>query len=252
MQQEITVDIGTELFLNHPFEDDFFIMEYSEQYAMMADRGDMTLLKDISEGNVKAFEELMHRYLDLVSRTSFRVLCDRIDSEFVTEKVFIVLWHDVLDYDDSLTVAEWLLRLTAHYCRVRITRRHILRIFGVQNDLFVNVSPRVEDHDDYVAKQAWGLHCRITSHMTPLQSAVYAMCVLDGLSVESVSRITRKSHLRIESALARANEIVMSELRSYGRDKSYCRYNAFLRKVADSLTDYDRLVHEIFQQIGIK
>lgn len=227
-------------------------MEYSEQYAMMADRGDMTLMRDVSDGNAEAFKELMNRYLDMVSRTSFRILCDRTDSEFVTEKVFVTLWNDVLEYDDSLTVGEWLLRLTYRECRVRLTRRHILHIFGVQNDVFVNVSPRVEDHDDYVTKQAWALHCRTTAHMSPLQCAVYAMCVLDGMSVESVSKITARSHLRVETALRISKEIVLSELQSYGRGSSYCRYNVFLRKVADSLTDYDRLAHGILLQTGIK
>ena len=93
-------------------------MEYSEQYAMMADRGDMTLMRDVSDGNAESFKELMNRYLDMVSRTSFRILCDRTDSEFVTEKVFVTLWNDVLEYDDSLTVGEWLLRLTYRECRI--------------------------------------------------------------------------------------------------------------------------------------
>lgn len=227
-------------------------MEYSEQYAMMADRGDIILLRDISEGNADAFKELLNRYLDLVSRTSFRILCDRYDSEYVTEKVFVTIWHDVLEYDDSFTVGEWLLRLTYRECRVRMTRRHILQIFGVQNDVFVNVSPRVEDHDDYVTKQAWTLHCRTTSHMSPLQCAVYAMCVLDGMSVDTVSKITGRTHLRVEAALRISKEIVLSELQSYGRGESYCRYNVFLRKVADSLADYDRLVRGILLQVGIK
>ena len=78
------------------------------------------------------------------------------------------------------------------------------------------------------------------------------MCVLDGMSVDSVSRITGKSHYRVEAALRMSREIVLSELRSYGRGGSYCRYNVFLRKVADSLTDYDRLVHGILIQAGIK
>ena len=78
------------------------------------------------------------------------------------------------------------------------------------------------------------------------------MCILDGLSVDTVSKITGKSHLRVETALDVAKDIVMAELRSYGRGESNCRYNAFLRKVADSLTDYDRLVREILQSVGMK
>ena len=139
-------------------------MEMSDRYARMIERGDMTLMKEVAYGSMEAFEELMDRYLDLVSRTSFRIMCDRTDSEYVTARVFVSLWHDVLDYDDSFTLGEWLLRKTCHLCRLRLTRRHILNIFGVVNDVFVNVSPKADDEDDYVTKQAWELHCKVSSH----------------------------------------------------------------------------------------
>jgi DNA-directed RNA polymerase specialized sigma24 family protein len=218
-----------------------FDMDDSDRYARMVERGDMTLMKEVAYGSMDAFEELMDRYLDLVSRTSFRILCDRRDSEFVTASVFVSLWHDVLDYDDSYTLGEWLLSKTYRYSRIRITRRRILKVFGVVNDVFVNVSPSVDDEDDYVTKQAWELHCRASSHMTPLQSAVYAMCILDGISEESVSRITGMPRFRIALALEGAEEKARLELKYYGREKDYNRYNSFLRKVADSLTDMAKL-----------
>ena len=219
----------------------FFIMDISERYARLEDRSDIALLKDVSYGNMEAFDELMNRYLDIVSRTSFRVLCDRNDSESITTQVFVFLWHNVLDYDDRYSVGEWLLSKTFKYCRLRLVRRRILSIFGVENDVFVNVSPRAENVDDYITKQAWELHCRTASHMNSLQSAVYALCVLEGMSEGKVSLITGANRLRVESALHHAEEKVRSGLKSYGKGKDYDRYNSFLRKIADSLTDMNKL-----------
>ena len=105
----------------------------------------------------------------------------------------------------------------------------------------VNVSPRVDDEDDYVTKQAWELHCRVSTHLTPLQSSVYAMCTLDGVSQDSAAHITGVTRLRVRNALERAEEKVRSELDHYGRGTEFSRYNAFLRKVADSLTDMNKL-----------
>ena len=125
-------------------------MEDSERYDRLEGRSDMSLLKDVSYGNVDALKELLIRYLDLVSRTAFRILCDREDSERVTVRVFVSLWHDVLEYDDRFTVEEWILRKTCIYCRLRIMRRRILRLFGVVNDVFVKVPPSSADADDYL------------------------------------------------------------------------------------------------------
>ena len=210
------------------------------------------MIKDVSYGNMEAFDELMNRYLDLVSRTSFRILCDRKDSEYVTARVFVSLWCDVLDYDDRFTVGEWLLRKTCINARLRIMRRRILRIFGVINDVFVNVSPVAADEDDYVTKQAWELHCRAVSHMTPLQAAVYALCVLEDMPVEEVAFITGLTRFRIRLASERAEDKVRNRLKDYDKETDYERYNGFLRKVSDSLTDYGRLRHEILLQLGIK
>ena len=198
-------------------------------------------MKNVAYGSMEAFEELMDRYLGLVSRTTFRILCDRRDSEYVTARVFVDLWYDVLDYDDRFTVGEWLLRKTCYYSAKRIMRRRILNLFGVVNDVFVQVTPKVEDEDDYVTTQAWELHCRASSHMTALQSAVYAMCVLDDIPKESVARITGMTGFRIALAMDRAEDKVRSQLRSCDRDHDYVRYNTFLRKVADALTDMDKL-----------
>ena len=216
-------------------------MEYSERYDRLEGRSDMSLLKDMSYGNKDALKEMLRRYLDLVSRTAFRILCDREDSERVTVRVFVSLWHDVLEYDDRFTVEEWILRKTCIYCRLRIMRRRILRLFGVVNDVFVKVPPSSADADDYLTKQAWQLHCRCVTHMTPLQSAVYALCVLEGMSESQMAKITGMTGFRIALALERAEEKVRSELKDYGKADQYDSYNGFLRRVAEGMSDMDKL-----------
>lgn len=226
-------------------------METDDRYINLTDRGDMALMRETSYGNEEAFMVLLDRYLELVSRTSFRILCDREDSESVTVKVLVSLWNDVLDYDDRYTLAEWLLRKTCVYCRVRITRRRILRIFGVTTDLFVRASPKVEDHDDYVVKKAWELFCRASLQMTPLQSAAYVLCSLEGLEISEAARIIGLSDSRISRALHRASDKIRGELRHWGKGEDYDKFTGFLRKVDESLTDRQHLISEIIGRLNI-
>lgn len=221
--------------------DDFFVMETLDEYARLEERSDISLLKDIACGNVDAFYVVMDKYLAAVSRTTFRILCDRADSEYVTVKVFGSLWNDVLDFDDRFTLEEWLLRKACFYSRIRITRRRILRIFGYTNDLFVNTPPTADDKDDFLTKQAWELYCRATADMSPLQSACYALCQLDGLSEETVSKITGMTRFRIGLAFKRAKDKVRNQLSHYNKEDDFDRYNDFLRKVAFNLTDDGKL-----------
>lgn len=226
-------------------KDDFFIMEDTYRYAGLADRSDIALLKDVSVGSMEAFNELMDRYMGIVSRTTFRILCDRTDSEYVTVRVFVSLWHDVMNYDERFTLGEWLLRKACMFSRARIARRRILRMFGVMNDVFVNTSPKVEDVDDYVTKQAWELYCRAAVHMTPLQSTVYSLCSLEGLSEDRMAYVLGITRKRVSIALKRAEDKILDELGHFGREDDLDRFKGFLRKVSDKLIDNDKLRKEV-------
>lgn len=224
-------------------------MEATTKYL---DRSDLSLMRDVTYGNYEAFAELMDRYLALVSRTSFRILCDRNDSESITVDVFVSLWHDVFDYDDRFTLGEWLLKKTYDASQKRMIRRRILSIFGVHNDIFVNVAASVKNENDYHTKLAWELHCRAVSRMTVFQSTVYALRVLENLPQDSVAAITGARIFKVRAALKRAEEKVREELKEYGRYDDYGRYVGFLRKVAENLTDKSKLSDEIMEWIGVK
>lgn len=212
---------------------------------------DMSLLKDVARGREDAFMVLMERYIDLVSVTSFRILCDREDSEAVTVKVFASLWHDVLSYDDSVTLREFLLRKTCLYSRIRIMRRRLLIFLGVRNGVFVKASPKVENADDFVTKQAWELYCRATTHMTTLQTIVYVLCELEDMLLDDVSRLTGLTHFRIGLAHQRAVAKMKGELHHFNREDDYHRFTGFLKKVAESLTDREKLTKSILKYIEI-
>lgn len=227
----------------------FLCMIFYVDYERFSGHGDMALLKEVSRGNEAAFAVLLDRYVEVVSRNAFRIMCDREDSEAVTRKVFISLWNDVMDYDDRFELWEWLLRKTCIFSRIRISRRRILRLFGVTTDVFVQASPKVEDHDDYVTKQAWELYCRASTHLTPLQRAAYALCELEGIRSDRAAMMTGMSRLRMELALQRGAEKIRHELERYARENDYEAYVGFLRKVAESMTDYDRLKKSIIEEI---
>lgn len=212
---------------------------------------DIGLIKSVMYGNQDAYMSLVDKYMDVVSRNAFRILCDREDSEAVTVRVFESLWYDVLDYDGRTSLRVWLLHRTWIHCRLRIMRRRVLRLLGVSTGLFVRAAPKVDDHDDYVVKQAWEVLCRASAHMTLLQSAVYALVSLEGLDVAEVAGITGFSSLRVMIALQRAESKVKEELSHFGKDDMYERFTCFLQKVEDGHADRQHLAEYIVSQLDI-
>ena len=208
---------------------------------------DMPLLKEMHRGSTKAFEALIDKYISLISHTSFRILCDRSDSEAVTEKVFVHLWHDAMSYDDRYTLAEWLLKRTCIYSRLRISRRRILSLAGVRIEVFSLSKPRAENADDYISTMAWEIFCRASARMTPLQRIVFSLVELEQLPDYKVASITGLFNFRVGIALRRARQKLTAELKHLGKQDDYDKYVGFIRRISDSLIDLKRLKGEIIR-----
>lgn len=201
-------------------------------------------------GDVRAMKHLLDKYLDLVSRTSFRILCDRKDSEIVTREVFVHAWNYSEKFDGSMPLDIWLLRLTSRYSRLRIMRRNLMYLFGERPDLFVTTAPRAADYDDYVTKQAWELFCRASARLSTRQRTLFTLCVLEQIPEADVATITGISRHRMEVLLASAESRIRKELRKYGKPEDYERYVGFLRKVAEGFTEHDKLKRIIMASIA--
>ena len=200
-------------------------------------------------GDMKAMKHLMDMYLELVSRTSFRILCDQKDSDAVTQDVFVHAWDKSEAFDGAMPLESWLLHLTCRYARLRIVRRRIMYVFGERPDLFVTTAPKAPTYDDYITKQAWELYCRIVDELTITQRILFSLCILEGLSEEDASHITGISRRRISGLITGAETRFKKELRRMGNSEDYYRYIGFLRKVAEGMSDHDRLKRIIMASV---
>lgn len=201
-------------------------------------------------GDMRAMKHLMDRYLDLISRTSFRILCDRKDSEAVTRDVFVHVWNYSEKFDGSMSLALWLLHLTSRYSRLRVVRRRLMYLFGQRPDLFVTTAPKAADYDDYLTKQAWELFCRASLKLSIRQRVVFTLCVLEQLPDPDVMSITGLSQRCVTYLRSSAESRIRKELRRYGHPEDYERYIAFLRKVAEGFTQQEKLKRIIMASIG--
>ena len=200
-------------------------------------------------GDMRAMKHLMDRYLDVVFRTSFRILCDKKDSEAVTQEVFLHAWNDSESFDGSLPLEAWLLHHTCKYARLRIVRRRIMFIFGERPDLYVTTAPKTPAYDDYVTKQAWELYCRISVELSITHRILFALCVLDGISEKDASMITGISRRRISGLITSAETKFKKELHRLECADDYYRYIGFLRKVVEGMGEQDRLKRIIMASV---
>lgn len=181
------------------------------------DMNEKEMMNRIASGDRLAFRELLDRYVELVFRTSYRILCDRKDAEDVTEAVFKRILHKASRYPERISLNLWILRHVCRIARFRITRRRVMYLFGIRPDIFFTSAPRVTDHDDYITQQAWEIYCRAAMKLSPMQMILYSLSVLEQLSYSEVYHVTGLPRILYKWNLKVAHKKIRSELKRYGK-----------------------------------
>jgi DNA-directed RNA polymerase specialized sigma24 family protein len=210
-----------------------------------------TLTGRLSRSSLEAFSELLDVYVPLVSRTSYRIMCDRADSEFITVSVMLSMWNDRMSFRDDMPLMQELLRRTCRACRRRLFRRRILMLMSIDPDVFVAASPVVPSYDEYIARQAWQIYCRASADFSDRQRFAYTLCELGGLSLASAAEGRGFRVSNLHAALAEARAAVKEGLAMYGKIGDYEAYVGFLRRVKDQLTDKVGLKRRIMGFVSV-
>ena len=180
---------------------------------------DMALMKSLAEGSSVALRRIVHEYLPVVSRTAYRILCEREDADAVVMTVFEHVWKHPDEYDGRLPLYMWFLALTCRKSRLRLIRRRLLSILGFRQELVVFSALRHPLEDDYMMQRVWEVYCRASMRLTTVQKIVYTLSELETLSEEEVVAVAGMAPFRVRHALEQAIEVVAEELEIYERDR---------------------------------
>ena len=227
---------------------ELFLIKSSVGYKRMK-MTDEGFIFEIRKGRINALKDLMDLYLPLVSRTSYRIMCDRSDSEHITRAVFLSLWRNPESCFSPASIRTHLLKMTCRHCRWRLLRRRILSLISVNPDIYVIHSPQAASADEYAARQAWEIFCRASRNCSDRQRVIYTLCELEGISMKQVLSAGIMLDIAVGDSLEAARQAVKVELDHFGRMNDYNAYVSFLRKVEDQLTDKVKLQRDILSII---
>ncbi len=179
---------------------------------------DTALIKGISQGSNDAMEVLMDRYLPMVARITYRILCDIRDSEAVTEEVFMKVWKSAGEYDFRRGVSIWICRIIYNLCYIHLRRQRFLDLLFIRQSVYETSAPHsLTPEEDYNTKETWGIYCRASHFLTVRQRAVFVFRELEEMSTADVSSIMNMRSDRIRENLITAREKIKEELAKYGK-----------------------------------
>lgn len=193
-------------------------MDSADRHNRLERSGDAALMTEVVLGRHEALRLIMDRYMSMVSRTSYRILCDRSDSEDVTQEVFIKVWRNAASYDARYSISTWIYRITVNLCYDRMRRRRIMGVFSIRPAVYETSAPTaLSPEEDFITKETWAIFCRASQQLSPKQRTVFTLRDLEGLSTEETSSITGMTTDQIKSNLHFARKRIRQELERYGK-----------------------------------
>jgi len=108
---------------------------------------DEKLACETLRGNQEAFEQLVHKYQQLVFTIAYRMVGQREEAEDIAQEVFINVYRKMYQFDTSKKFAPWIQRITVNTCISHIRKKKKVVCLNYDDTLMTWENPTV--HVDY-------------------------------------------------------------------------------------------------------
>jgi RNA polymerase sigma-70 factor (ECF subfamily) len=171
---------------------------------------DRWLVGKASNGDIDAFELLVHRHRRRVYPIALRIVGNPQDAEDVTQDVFVQVWATLAGFLGNSTFTTWLYRMV-----VNRSLNHRQR--GRTTQPLLDRDPRSgeEPADEVIAAERVSATAHAIAELPADQRAVFVLYQLEGLSYAEICGVLRLPEPTVRGRLSRARRTLVDQLRDW-------------------------------------
>jgi len=164
------------------------------------------------QGNADAFKYIVSEYQRLVYTFAFRMLCNEVDAEDITQETFIKVWQNISRYKNQYQFSTWIYKIAANACYDKLRSKH-----NIENVILSEYDAVSEVNQEELIdnKELKKLILNLTSGLSPKQKLIFTLSEIDDLTVEEIVQITGMTPSKIKSNLYLAKKYIKSKLSQY-------------------------------------
>ena len=168
------------------------------------------ILKNASQGDIVAFEEVYRAFSNFVYNVAFRINQNSADAEEVTQDVFMKVYHNLKSFQFHSTFKTWLYRVTVntainYYRKSKKERKDRVDYDSVVDSLAAERSTveEVIQGDNETRLQA------LLKILNPKYKACLVLREIEGLSYQEISATLKIPINTVRSRLKRARQALL-------------------------------------------
>jgi len=181
-----------------------------------------TLIKQLNEGNAKAFEAFVLEFQGLVYNTCYSFLNHREDAEDVAQDVFVYAFKSINSFRGESSLSTWLYKLSMNKSLdfIRAKKRQ-KRGSGLLNSMDneemsrLNVSDTNQPHAQLEEEEKRQILHAAIDRLPDRQKRAIILSRFEGLSQEQVAEVMETSVSSVESLLVRGKKKLKELLSDY-------------------------------------
>jgi RNA polymerase sigma-70 factor (ECF subfamily) len=168
------------------------------------------LVKQARDGNRLAFDQLIDRYQGDIHRMIYYRIRARMDAEDLTQDVFIRAYRSISRLREPERFRGWLYTIAVNRVNDYLRKKRVRSIFK-SSDEGPDILPeadqlreRPEALEQVLKEDFWRQIGRIAKKLSKMEREVFMLRFLDGLNINEIAQILKKSESTVKTHLYRA------------------------------------------------
>lgn len=183
------------------------------------------LVKEMQEGKLEAFEEMVRRYQKRIYSLAFNMTHDRSEAEDIIQEVFLRVFNKINTFLGKAAFSSWIYRIALNVSYMKLKSRKKSELLPLkdflpkyQEDGFhqAAINDWSKETDDILlsAESRKAIQTAI-GQLPEKEKAVFVLRDIDGLSTEEVCKILELSTPAVKSRLHRSRLFLRKRLSNY-------------------------------------
>jgi RNA polymerase sigma-70 factor (ECF subfamily) len=166
---------------------------------------DSKLVKNLSKGNILAFNTLFRKYSSHLYRFAFGYLKSKEETEELVQEVFTKIWENHTNLKKELSFRSYIFTIAFNIIRKHFrTRNYISKYFNTEifNDIDLHTSQEITCNSlhDYILD--------LVNKLPEKRKEIFVKSRFEGLSVKDIAEEMGISHKTVENQLTNALKFI--------------------------------------------